>query len=104
MVIMILQKTPKSVKGDLTRWLFEVKNGVYIGHVSGMVRDRLWERCIGLKGTGSVFQAWTTNNEQHFAMRLSGDEEREIVDWEGVQLIMEKGSKITAAQKRRIKH
>lgn len=45
MVIMVLEKIPVSLRGELTRWLFEVHTGVYIGHVSGMVRDLLWEKC-----------------------------------------------------------
>ena len=31
MVIMILEKVPVSLRGDLTRWLIEVNTGIYIG-------------------------------------------------------------------------
>lgn len=101
MVVMILEKVPASVKGELTRWLFEVKTGVYIGHVSAMVRDRLWEKCRGSRGVGSVFQAWSTNNEQKFGMRLEGAANRRIVDWEGLHCIQEAGDELTPVQKRR---
>lgn len=30
---------------------------------------------------------WSTNNEQHFAMRMNGDTSRQIVELEGLQLI-----------------
>ena len=89
MVVMILQKVPASLRGDLTRWLIEVDTGVYIGHVSALVRDKLWEKCCGKKSAGMVFQAWSTNNEQRFDMRISGSNKRRVVDWEGVQLIEE---------------
>lgn len=103
MVIMVLEKIPVSLRGELTRWLFEVHTGVYIGHVSGMVRDLLWEKCSQSKSAGSVFQAWSTNNEQRFKMRLAGSDRLQLVDWEGVQLIQEKTSGLTKPQKRRIK-
>jgi len=45
MVVMILEKVPQSLRGELTRWLVEVKTGVYVGHVNGLVRELLWKKC-----------------------------------------------------------
>ena len=102
MVVMVLQKVSKSTHGELSRWLVEVKTGVYIGHVSAMVRDLLWEKCVKIKRNGSIFQAWTTNNEQHFNMRLSGDRLHEIVDWEGLLLVRQTGNDLSEVERRRI--
>lgn len=103
MIIIVLQKVTESLRGELTRWLFEVKSGVYVGNVSALVRDKLWEKCSQSRGAGSVFQAWSTNNEQRFAMRLAGDPNRCIVDWEGVQLVQELTCELTPAQRHRIR-
>lgn len=102
MVVMVLERVPASLRGELTRWLLEVKTGVFIGDVNAMVRDRLWEKCAGRRGAGSVFQAWTTNNEQGFAMRIQGESNRSVVDWEGVQLIQETVKCLDEVQLRRI--
>jgi len=102
MVIMLLEKVSVSTRGELSRWLMEVNTGVYIGHVSAMVRDCLWEKCIGIKGNGSVFQAWTTNNEQHLNMRLSGSKKRQIINREGLWLVQEIGQPLTEVEKRRM--
>lgn len=102
MVVMILDKVPVSLRGDLTRWLIEVKPGVYVGHVNAMVRDKLWEYCLKKRRIGAVFQAWTTNNEQHFEMRLFGAPKRQITVWEGVQLVTETKDSLEPAQKKRI--
>ena len=99
---MVLEKVPQSLRGELTRWLVEVKTGVYIGHVTGMVRDLLWKKCSESRGAGGVFQAWSTNNEQHFKMRISGLIGRSVVDWEGVELIQEGKEVLTKAKRRRI--
>lgn len=103
MVIMTLEKVPKSLRGELTRWLLEVSTGVFVGHVSARVRDLLWEKCANRRGAGRVFQAWSTNNEQHFSMRIAGSDQRRVVDWEGVLLIEEAKEELSTAQKRRIK-
>lgn len=87
MVVMILEKTPESLRGELTRWLIEPHPGVFIGHVSGMVRDKLWEKCTEAKRTGGIVQAWSTNNEQRFTIRMAGDTRRRIVDLDGLQLV-----------------
>jgi CRISPR-associated protein Cas2 len=84
---MLLEKVPLRVRGELTRWLIEPRSGVFVGHVNAMVRERLWEKCSKARGVGGVVQIWSTNTEQHFAMRMSGDTSRQIVEVEGLQLI-----------------
>ncbi len=87
MIVIVLEKVPLSLRGELTRWLLEVKNGVFVGHVSARVRDKLWQKCCKAKQTGGVTQIWSTNTEQRYKMRMCGDTQREIVDFEGLQLI-----------------
>ena len=87
MVVMVLEKVPVSLRGELTRWLIEPHPGVFAGHVNAMVRDRLWDKCCAAKRAGGVLQIWTTNTEQRFQMRAYGDTRREIVDFDGLHLI-----------------
>jgi len=87
MVVMILERVPASLRGELTRWLIEPHPGVFVGHVNAMVRDRLWAKCCQGERTGGVLQVWSTNTEQRFWMRAHGDTRREIVEYDGLQLI-----------------
>jgi CRISPR-associated protein Cas2 len=87
MVVMILEKVPTSLRGELSRWMVEPHPGVFIGHLSGMVRDRLWDKCCQQVRDGGVFQAWSTNNEQRYMMRLFGETQRRLVDFEGLYLV-----------------
>ena len=87
MIVMLLEKVPARLRGELTRWLIEPCSGVFVGHVNAMVRECLWEKCSKARGTGGVFQLWTTNTEQHFKMRMAGEPSRRIVEMEGLQLI-----------------
>lgn len=43
MMVLVLEKVPASLRGELTRWLLEPKTGVFVGRVSAQVRDLLWE-------------------------------------------------------------
>ncbi len=87
MVVMMLETVPVSLRGELTRWLIEPHPGVFVGHVSALVRDRLWDKCCQRAKGGGVLQVWSTNNEQRLAMRTFGVTRREVVDFDGLQLI-----------------
>ena len=87
MVIMTLEKVPKSLRGELTRWMLEVQTGVFVGKLSALVRDLLWEKCIKKGAGGRCCQVWQTNNEQGFAIRISGGTVREVIDMDGLLLI-----------------
>ena len=87
MVVIILNKVPVSLRGELTRWLIEPRPGVFCGHVNAMVRDLLWQKCCAKKGEGGVLQIWSTNTEQRFEMRMAGATKRSVVDFDGLQLI-----------------
>lgn len=87
MTVIILEKVPASLRGELTRWLLEPHPGVFIGHVSAMVRDRLWDKCCQKLKEGGALQAWSTNNEQRFTIRMAGNTKRTVVDFDGLQLI-----------------
>ena len=102
MIVMILEKVPPSLRGELSRWLFEIKTGIYVGHVSALVREKLWDHCSSLKGAGGVIQIWSTNTEQRYAIRISGVKNREVVDWEGLSIIREFSATLNEVQKRRI--
>ncbi len=87
MIVFVLEKVPASLRGELTRWLVEPYPGVFVGHVSALVREKLWVKvCSNLRGGGALV-AWSTNNEQRFKMDLCGDTTRRIVDFDGLQLI-----------------
>lgn len=67
--------------------MLEAKAGVFVGTLSGMVRDRLWEKaCSKAKGGGCML-IHRTNNEQGFAIRLHGHCKRTATDFEGLTLI-----------------
>jgi CRISPR-associated protein Cas2 len=87
MVVIVLEKVPVSLRGELTRWLVEPHPGVFVGHVSAMICDLLWQKCCQKLGDGGLIQVWSTNTEQRFQMRTFGATQREVVDFDGLQLI-----------------
>ena len=87
MVVITLEKVPTSLRGELTRWLVEVKTGTFVGRVSAMVRDKLWELVCAKSRGGGCLIVYNTNNEQGFALRSHGETKRVLVDFEGLTLV-----------------
>lgn len=86
MTVLILERVAPSVRGDLSRWLIEISTGVFVGRVSKMVREALWDRCLQRAGAGTAILIWRTNNEQGFDLRAYQPKGRVPVRVEGVWL------------------
>jgi CRISPR-associated protein Cas2 len=88
MTVIILQRVPASLRGELTRWLLEPQTGVFVGRPSAMVRERLWE-LIGdkLKG-GAALLIYRSDAEQGFTIMSHGNTARTLRDFEGLTLVV----------------
>jgi CRISPR-associated protein Cas2 len=87
MIIVILEKVPVGLRGELTRWMIEPKTGIFVGSVSGMVRELLWQKLCDQSRGGSCLMIHTDNTEQGFSIRTMGEPSRQVVDFEGLSLI-----------------
>lgn len=87
MIVVTLEKCPPALRGDLTKWLFEVNTGVYVGHVSSRVRDRLWQRICDQIKDGRATMVFSMNTEQRFDFRVHNSQ-WQIVDFDGLKLML----------------
>lgn len=88
MVVIILEKVAASVRGELTRWLMELKTGVFIGNISALVRDKLWEMvCAKLGAQGGAYLVHSCVGEQGYIIKTHGELSRLVADFEGIQLV-----------------
>ncbi len=88
MVVFLMEKVPVSLRGEITRWMLELRPGVFVGNVSALVREKLWEMvCQKLKG-GAITLLQSAANEQGYKIRTYGDTTRKVKDFDGLQLIV----------------
>ena len=87
MVVFVIENSPEKLRGELTRWLIEIKAGVFIGKVSAMVRDKLWNKVENERPALHAVQIYDANNEQGYIMKVLGEPHRNVIDMEGLQLI-----------------
>ncbi|NMC28002.1 MAG: type I-E CRISPR-associated endoribonuclease Cas2 [Syntrophomonadaceae bacterium] len=87
MVVLIIERAPQRLRGEISRWMIEPRAGVYVGHINALIREKLWEKAIKEIKDGSCIMIHKTSNEQGFEVRTWGDSSREIVDFEGLTLV-----------------
>lgn len=88
MTVIVLEKVTPGLRGWLSRWMIEPKSGVFVGKVSRLVREKLWEMIQEKMGEkGAAVMIWSTNNEQGFDIEMIGERKRQVVDFDGLKLI-----------------
>ena len=91
MVVLVIENSPLKLRGELTKWLMEVKPGTFAGKVSALVRQKLWERVCGTSGVVGAVMLYSMNNEQGFAMEMHGEPYRKVKTINGLQFIAIEG-------------
>ena len=87
MLVMILEKLPRSLRGALSRWLTEVRPGIFLGNPSQRIRDELWKKVTQRPPLGYVLQVWSSPTPQGFDYRQYGESNRTLTDFEGIALV-----------------
>lgn len=87
MIVIVMENGSPRLRGELTRWVLEAKPGVYVGNVSAMVREKLWQKICSETPEINALLIYSASSEQGFRMEMHGDPRRQVVDMEGLQLI-----------------
>ena len=78
---------PPALRGKLTRWLLQMKAGVYVGTLSHRVRSRLWATtCESIRGGWAVL-LYPAKTEQGFEILSCGKAPVVFEDFEGIWLV-----------------
>lgn len=87
MVVLMLERVPASLRGEISRWMLEPKVGVFVGNLSAMVRDKLWEKAQKSAKSGAGMLIYNCKTEQGFNIRTFGDTSHQVMNMEGLWLI-----------------
>jgi CRISPR-associated protein Cas2 len=85
-IVLVVSKAPPSLRGKLTRWLLQLKAGVYVGTLSRRVRSRLWDATCASTRSGWAVLLYAANTEQGFGILTHGRAPVEFEDLEGLWL------------------
>lgn len=86
MLVISLTDCPQKLRGDLSKWLFEINTGVYVGNISARVREELWQRICENLRNGRATMVYSAAGEQKLDFRVHNTT-WEPVDFDGIKLM-----------------
>ena len=87
MVVLILERVPSGLRGDLNRWMIEPRAGTFVGTMPALVRDKVWAKACREARGGSCVLIHSAQTEQGFAVRVHNQPARDLVDFDGLSLV-----------------
>ena len=95
MIVLLMEKVPASLRGEITRWMIELKPGVFAGNLSAMVRDKLGGQIGGKPKGVAATMLQSAANEQGYSIRTHGSASRKIRSFDGLALVTIPNKKAT---------
>lgn len=86
-MVLFLEHVPGSLRGEISRWMLEPKAGVFVGKVSALVRERLWDKLTRDPRCGASVLMYACDTEQGYQVLTHGDPTRTPADYDGLTLI-----------------
>lgn len=90
LVVMVLERVPRSLRGDLSRWMLEPHTGTFVGQLTPLVRDLLWQRVRSRLKDGAALLVHPDATEQGFTLQTAGPTKRVVLDVDGLQLVRDR--------------
>lgn len=87
MIVLVLTACPQGLRGHLTRWLFEVSAGVFVGKLNPRLRRHVWELVTESVQGRALLVYPDRNREQGFGFLVHGHD-WEPCDVEGATLML----------------
>ncbi len=87
MLVIVVENAPRRLRGRLAVWLLEIRAGVYVGHYSRRVRDRIWSDVENYIEDGDAAMAWAAPTDQGYDFRTVGQNRRMPVEFDGLKLV-----------------
>ncbi|HUX41793.1 MAG TPA: type I-E CRISPR-associated endoribonuclease Cas2e [Rectinemataceae bacterium] len=87
MLVIVTESVPARLRGYLSRWMLEVRAGVFLAAYSSKVREMLISAVKKNIETGNVVVAWSTNNESGFDFETYGKNRRIPLEVDGFKLV-----------------
>lgn len=87
LAVITLTNVPKSLRGDLSKWMQEIATGVYVGNFNTKIREQLWTRVKENIGEGQATISYYYRNEIGYKFDTINTH-RQSIDFDGIPLVM----------------
>ena len=92
MFAIALERAPLKLRGYLSRYMLQIRAGVFVADHNQGLRDRLWEQVVDGIKDGYAMMAYSGKTEGKMILREIGEDQRCLVVLDGLFLIASKAS------------
>ena len=82
-----MENVTERLRGECTRYLLEIKTGVFLGTINATVRELLWKKITESGDAGGAVLAYSAQTEQGFLLKMHGNPRKKVVDIDGLLFI-----------------
>lgn len=86
MVVIVTTSVNARLNGAMSRWMLQIKAGVFVGKLSKKVQMELWEAAKSHVGNGSAVMVTPSNCDQGYQILSHGDSPRHLIDFDGITM------------------
>lgn len=98
MIVLVLTACPVGLRGHLTRWLYEISAGVFVGKLNPKLRDHVWGLVTEQARGRAILVYPDRAAEQGFSFKTH-DHDWDPIDVEGITIMLRQ----TAAPKSKMR-
>jgi len=87
MTVLLLERVPPGLRGLLSRWMIQPRQGVFVGTLSARIRELLWTDVLSKLKTGGATLIWSDpTHPQGYRVLMGGSSRIPLQDFEGLNL------------------
>lgn len=87
LTVITMKNVPKSLRGELSKWMQEIATGVFVGNFNTRIREALWSRIKETVGDGEATISYPFKNELGYQIETVHTNQK-IIDYEGLPLVL----------------
>lgn len=91
MIVLVLSACPVGLRGHLTRWLYEISAGVFVGKLNPKLRSHVWN-LVTQEARGRAILVYPDRSKEQGFSFLTHSHEWEPIDIDGVTLMQRRNA------------
>lgn len=93
MTVLTIDCADASLRGLISQIFLELKPGVFVGNVSRLVREHVWDVVSNSTKHNGAVMVYSAPTEQGFDFIMCGTPTRSVVSYDDLKLILQSGER-----------
>ncbi len=87
MVVLVLEQGGRPLRGTVSRWMLEISSGVFVGNLSAIVRQKVWDMVRLFPARKGAIVVYPAATEQGLCIETIGQLKNDVVSVDDIFLM-----------------